>query len=149
MGRRFVPVVFCLLALAIATPALALTRLPGFHSPTGNIRCLFVPGARGPDHILCNVAHSDYGATLQARCLARHSLDWHGFELSARGKGLVVCSGGILYNPDTQRPSYVNLPYGRAWRHGAFTCRSRVTGVTCRNASGHGLFVSRQAWRAF
>ena len=44
---------------------------------------------------------------------------------------------------------YVDLPYGRTWRHGAFSCASRVTGVTCRNRAGHGLFVSRQSWRAW
>jgi hypothetical protein len=147
--RCVISLVLCLFALGAATPAVAVTRLPGFHSPSGNIRCLFVPGVRGPDNLLCNVARSDYGARLQARCIARHSLDWHGFEVNATGKGLVVCSGGILYNPDTQRPTYVNLPYGTTWRHGAFTCRSRVTGVTCRNSSGHGLSVSRQTWRVF
>jgi uncharacterized protein DUF6636 len=145
VNRRVVPVVVSLLALAAATPATAVTRLPGFHSPSGNIRCVFVPAS----HLLCTVGHSDYGAALQARCIARHSLDWHGFELSTTGRGLVVCSGGILYNPDTQRPSYVNLPYGATWRHGAFTCRSRVTGVTCSNRRGHGVFVSRERWRTF
>jgi hypothetical protein len=70
-------------------------------------------------------------------------LDWHGFTLGATRKGLVSCSGGILYKPDTQHPGYVNLPYGKSWRQGVFTCRSRIGGVTCRNRSGQGLFISR------
>jgi hypothetical protein len=43
----------------------------------------------------------------------------------------------------------VNLPYGSRWSQGPFTCWSRLDGVTCRNRSGHGLFISRQGWRAF
>jgi len=74
-------------------------------------------------------------------------VDWHGFELGVRAKGQVLCTGGILYDPGTQRPAYVTLAYGRVWRHGAFTCVSRATGVTCRNAARHGVFVSRESWR--
>jgi hypothetical protein len=95
----------------------------------------------------CQIARADYAKTLQNRCMSGPSVDWHGFELRASGKGSVTCSGGILYNPDTQRPSYVTLQYGRSWRRGPFTCRSRIGGVTCRNRAGHELFVSRQAWR--
>jgi hypothetical protein len=83
------------------------------------------------------------------RCITRASLDWHGFELGPRANGSVTCSGGILYNPETQRLRFVDLPYGRRWRHGRFTCRSRRTGVTCENGAGHGLFVSRESWRVW
>ena len=76
-------------------------------------------------------------------------VDWHGFTLSPTGKGLVNCSGGILYNPATQHPSYVTLAYGRTRRVGSFTCASRRTGLTCRNGRGHGLFLSRESWRAW
>lgn len=76
-------------------------------------------------------------------------VDWHGFTLGATKKGAVTCSGGILYDPDTQRPHYVALPYGKSWRQGVFTCFSRVSGVTCRNRQSHGLFISRHAWRAW
>ena len=58
------------------------------------------------------------------------------------------CSGGTLYDPANQHPRYTSLGYGKAWRHGAFRCASAVTGVSCRNPAGHGLFVSRQSWRA-
>src|SRR5206468_411955 len=111
VGLRVALFLFALLLSAHV--AAAAVRLPGIRSPSGNIRCLFVPGSRGPDNLLCKIAHSDYGAKLQARCIAPPtSLDWHGFELGAASKGSIVCSGGILYNPDTQRPSYVTLPYG-------------------------------------
>jgi hypothetical protein len=140
--------------LAAAEVAVSATRLPGFRSPSGNIRCLFIPapsGARTSSAtILCTIARADYAARLRARCAGPPmGLDWTGFTLSATRRGFVSCSGGVLFNPGTQRPSYVTLPYGRSWKHGAFTCRSRTTGVTCRNPRGHGLFVSRRSWRTW
>jgi uncharacterized protein DUF6636 len=148
VNRRLVlvQVALCIFGLTFASPAASATRLPGFRSPSGNIKCLFVPG---PGNLLCEIAHADYAEKLQNRCMSGPSVDWHGFELGATGKGSITCSGGILYNPDTQRPSYALLPYGKSRRQGAFTCWSRASGVTCRNRKGHGLFISRQAWRAW
>jgi len=141
----------CAIAVAGLAPgaADATTRLPGFRSPSGNIACLLVPGR--PSVLLCTLRHAHYAAALQARCMGPtgSGVDWHGFTLTATGKGAVSCSGGILYSPSTQRPSYVTLPYGASWRRGVFTCASRVTGVTCRTRAGHGLFLSRQRWRGW
>ena len=146
MSRRPAALLLALCAVT-AAPAAAKTVLPGFHSPSGNIRCLLAPGRV----LRCDLRRADYAAALQARCMrpGGAGVDWHGFELPAARKGTVTCSGGILYNPGTQRPAYANLPYGQTWRRGPFTCDSRVTGVTCRNTGGHGLFVSRQSWRAW
>src|SRR5919204_2571088 len=101
------------LALAGAAGA-AKTPLPGIRSPSGNIRCLFVPGK--PAVLRCDIGRADYAKTLQERCITRATVDWHGFELPAAGKGAITCTGGILYTPDTQRPAYKTLPYGRTWR---------------------------------
>jgi hypothetical protein len=146
--RRALPVL-CLLALVAAGRAAAVTLLPGFHSPSGNIRCFLVPGR--PSVLRCEIAHSSYGGNLQARCMRPDGsgVDWHGFELSGTGKGAITCSGGILYDVGEERPSFANLPYGKSWRVGVFTCASRVTGVTCRNRLGHGLFLSRESWKAW
>jgi len=146
--RLVLPVALALAALAAAAPAAAKTRLPGFRSPSGNISCLFVPGR--PSTMLCRIARADYAESLRAHCAAPPiELDWAGFTLPATRKGGVSCSGGILYSPDTQVPTYVTLPYGRSWRHGAFTCRSRFTGVTCASRAGHGLVLSRQSWHTW
>jgi hypothetical protein len=113
--------------------------LPGFRTPSGNIGC-YVAGK-----LYCEIRHADYAARLQARC----DLDWHGFKLGAKTKAASFCSGDQPYNPNTQRPSHRTLPYGETFHHGAFTCTSRVTGVTCRGRTGHGLFISRQAYRTW
>jgi hypothetical protein len=125
----------------------ATTVLPGIRSPSGNIKCLFVPGP--PATLLCSLAHADYASSLQAKCMAGPSVDWHGFQLPATKHGAISCSGGILYNPSTQRPHYVTLAYGGVLRHAMFTCWSRTTGVTCQNRANHGLFISRQTWRTW
>jgi hypothetical protein len=135
----------CLVAAAAA--AGARTPIPGVRTPTGNIECLYVPGPVPSLH--CDLRASSYGAALQRRCGTRAGLDWHGFELTRTGRGRVTCSGGILYSPDTQRPVYRTLAYGRTWRHLGFACSSARTGLTCRNGRGHGLFLSRGSWRAW
>jgi hypothetical protein len=143
--------VLVLLVLGIAAPASAAT-LPGFRSPSGNISCLFIPSASGaPATILCKLAHSDYAKALQARCMGSTGagVDWHGFLLPAARKGTVICSGGILYNPTTQHPSYITLAYGKTWRQKMFSCTSQVNGVNCSNPHGHGMFISRQTWRTW
>jgi hypothetical protein len=141
------PLVIAVLTLGISAPAFA-ANLPGFRSPTGNISCLFIPrGSDGaPATMLCKLAHADYAQALQARC---NGLDWHGFVLPSARKGAVNCSGGSLYNPTTQHPTYVTLAYGKTWRQKMFSCTSQVNGVNCSNPHGHGMFISRQTWRTW
>ena len=143
MKRLLVVTLLVLVASASASAA----TLPGFRSPSGNISCLFIPSSSGaPATILCKLAHADYAKTLQGRC---HGLDWHGFLLPAARKGAVNCSGGILYNPNTQHPSYITLAYGKTWRQKMFSCTSQLNGVNCSNPHGHGMFISRQTWRTW
>ena len=139
----------CLVWLGSTATAGSTTVLPGFRSPSGNIRCFVVPSSTLPALLVCSLAHADYAKRLQARCMGPSGggVDWHGFTLRASGRGTINCTGGILYNPTTQRPSTARLAYGKRWQAGPFTCWSRVIGVTCRNRVGHGLSVSRQAWR--
>ena len=145
-------------ALVAVVPAAALPT--GFRSPTGNISCLFVPAThddarrRLQAQVLCTIAHSAYGSMLQDKCLnplgqVGSGVDWHGFSLGATRRGSIVCSGGVLYNPTELKPSYVTLRYGTAMRRGPITCRSKTAGITCLNRSGHGVFVSRESWRAW
>ncbi len=142
--RRVLALAAALCAVALAPGQAGTATLPGFHSPSGNIRCLLLAGR--PANLLCNIGQAAYTKQLQDQCMARASVDWHGFILPAARKATPNCAGGILY---TQRPIYANLPYGKSWSRVGFTCDSRLTGVTCRNARGHGLFLSRASWRAW
>ncbi len=143
--------VFAFIAAALAAPALATPTLaapaltapfPGVRTPTHNITCAVTPAA-----LHCDIARASFRSRLQQRCLAPPTgLDWHGFELTPTGKGAFTCSGGVLVMGPVH---YVTLGYGRTWRHGGYTCRSRLTGLTCTNRTGHGLFLSRVSYRTF
>ena len=145
--RRYLLLVICAAALAATGTAAATTPLPGIRSPTGNIACFLVSG--GPELLLCSIAHSSYAAALQARCMRPDGsgVDWHGFALRPTKSGELNCTGGILYDSGKYRPRYVTLPYGKSWHRAAFTCTSQRTGVTCRNAAGHGVSLSRESYR--
>ncbi len=159
MSLRLTAALLAACAVGATAPggAASATQLPGFRSPSGNISCLFIPsaatssGGRTPATLLCKIAQASYAKQLQLRCLGPSGagVDWHGFELPATRKGAVACSGGILYNPATQHPSYVTVAYGRTWRQKMFSCTSRTEGVNCSTPSGHGFFVSRQTWRVW
>jgi hypothetical protein len=121
--------------------------VPGFRSPSENIHCHYDPKAFAPPNgtkrlLTCGLRHADYAMQLQRRCPAG---DWHGFGLRANTKPTIFCAG----NPDFSiRPVYTTLAYGKSWTRGPFTCTTRITGVS-RNQRGHGLFISRQAYRTW
>ena len=125
---------------------LALAPLPGVATPSRNIHCFYVPGP--PGHLLCDVHRAAYDMREQDGCMARAGLDWHGWEVYATRATVPVCSGGILYNSNKDYPKYRTLAYGKTWHFAAFTCTSRVTGLTC-TARGHGIFISRASWRGW
>lgn len=116
----------------------ALAVLPGVRSPSGNITCYV---ANGPT-LHCNVKQASYGPKLTQQCSSRTGLDWRGFDLTAKRRATVSCSGGVLYNPATQRPRYTTLPYGQSWHSGPFTCVATALRFTCTSRSGHGLWLS-------
>jgi hypothetical protein len=56
----------------------AVRILPGFRSPSGNIKCFVVRS------LYCEIDNANYRQRLQASC----GLDWHGFQLTPRvGRG--------------------------------------------------------------
>jgi hypothetical protein len=128
----------------------AAAPLPGIRTPTGNIRCFYVPvkpTAHGT--LRCELKQADYARVAQAKCMALSGLDWHGFELPWNRSGDLTCTGGALYDVGRDRPAVHTLAYGRTWRYHGFTCVSRRTRLTCVNGHGHGLILSRQEWRAW
>src|SRR5947209_15826941 len=145
MPRRRI-LIAAVIAAAVLAPNAVGRPLPGFRSPTGNIRCFALVGHSGD--LLCMIAQSQYAKALQARCIdGGQGVDWHGFVLGVSRKGALNCSGGIQYDPVADTPVTPTLAYGATWRNRTLTCASRITGVTCRTRNGHGLFVSRGSWR--
>jgi hypothetical protein len=135
---------------AIAAGIASAAKLPGVKTPTRNISCFYVPikpTTRGT--LLCNIKQAVYLRSAQNACMARSGLDWHGFELGLTRRAELVCSGGVMYDEGRDTPVFTVLPYGHAWRYRGFTCTSRVTGLTCTNKAGHGLFLARESYRLF
>lgn len=103
------------LALGLSASA-AAGVFPGFHSPTGNIKCYYNPhgltsrGATTPV-FGCGLDHADYSMQLQHRCNAG---DWHGFALTPTGRPLLYCTGGA----SGDRVAYTTLAYGQRWQRG-------------------------------
>jgi hypothetical protein len=127
--------------------ALLFVVLPGFRSPTGNIRC-----AATATVLHCDITRADYRAKLQDRCLNPNGelgtgVDWHGFEVT-RTRASIACAGGTWLAGD-QHPRYTTLHYGVPWKAGPFTCVVRRAGVTCVDGVSHGVFISRQSYRVF
>jgi hypothetical protein len=131
------------LAVALATaPAPAdVLRTKSFRTPSGNIEC----GVVGPYETL--------DVPAQLVCLIRSGLrpeprcEYEGdpIALTLGRRGPV--QPGCLTDYPLGTPPQTVLAYGERWRRGAWRCLSEQRGVTCRNASDRGFFLSRERWR--
>jgi hypothetical protein len=127
-------------ALAIG-PAVADVSL--FRTPSGNIECSAGTG-EGPSDIECVLfEHSGRStAPRPAGCTV-----W-GHQFSMRGRGVVTVGCG---QPEAHRAGSDDdvAEYGRTGRFGDIVCRSSTSGLDCRNADGHGFFLSRRRQSVF
>ena len=124
----------------LATPALADDFIY-FHSPSGNIACALMSGEFA-------------GARCDMRDLTQSfpkrpadcDLDWgdaFGIDAGAR-QGQVLCHGDTVMDPNA-----MVLGYGQSATLGEITCSSEKTGMTCRNATGHGFSIAKAAQHLF
>jgi hypothetical protein len=123
--RRFAALLVLAGSLAGAPAASAASF---FQTPSGNIACQAAGG-----RVMCGVLSSRHGDSIPAYWVRRTGLA-HRSE--------------IVGDPATDVPV---LRYGRS-KHllrGGVVCTSRKTGLTCRNRSGHGFFLSRESQRRF
>ena len=121
-----------------------------FKTPSGNIACVHWLGT-SPPSIGCGIKSGLRSPPTSRRpgCLPAR-----GISLRATGRAQVdrsICPGepegdaGPFAYESTARV----LVYGTSWSGGGIRCASEATGLTCRNKSGHGFFLSRERWRAF
>lgn len=123
------------LALVFAAPAYPLTVL--FRTPSANIGCVYSsePDVSGP-FLRCDILS---GLKPKPRKPKGCELDWaFGFQLGARGRAQTVCAGDTAVDRRAR-----TLRYGQRWSRGGFVCTSRLTGLRCKNLSGHGFVLSR------
>jgi hypothetical protein len=121
-------------AAGLPTPAGTVDFL-FFRTPSHNVAC--VRGtARGNVYLRCDILSGLRPRVARPRGCR---LDWgFGYTMSAAGRAVVTCAGD-----STNEPGARVIPYGTTWRLGPFRCTSRRVGLRCRNAGGHGFFLSR------
>ncbi|MGI3168353.1 DUF6636 domain-containing protein [Pseudooceanicola sp. C21-150M6] len=122
--------------LFLLLPGAALADGYGFRTPSGNIYCngTVIDGA-----IDCNIVEFN-GAPLQPKPGNCNGIWGHTFEMDGTGPARMSCSS---YRP--RKSTYTNIAgYGQSADFGPIRCTSEKTGLTCRNQSGHGFFLSRR-----
>ena len=126
-------------AVGLPAPAFAQGATPHefkrFISPSRNIGC-FGDGTG----VRCDIGqHTAKPPKRPRNC----HLDWgSAYEVNRTGKGHGMCVGDTaLPDPNKREPV---LKYGKTVRLGnGLSCTSRRTGMTCRNAGGHGFTLSK------
>jgi hypothetical protein len=120
-----------------------------FKTPSGNIVCFYSPGPvdRPQAFLACGIKSGLKPAPPRRPC---QDGGYAGDRVTLLPTGRVnvpSCAGdpGALVG---EREASV-LGYGKSWSGGGLRCTSAADGLTCRNKSGHGFFLSRENWRAF
>lgn len=126
-----------LVALLLALPGATFPGLlvqGGFLTPSGNIACNvgpLGPGTHGPPAIACAL----YSKT------TRNGIATYWMRTTGPAQFAHVQANAAT--------DYPKLAYGRSFSWRGIRCSSAATGLTCRNRSGHGFFLSRERQRIF
>jgi hypothetical protein len=109
-----------------------------FRTPSGNIGCVYASGLGSGSNLRCDIRSGlKPKPPRPGGCV---DLDWgDSYELDRTGRAHLTCHGDTAILPSARV-----LRYGKNWSRGGFSCSSRVSGLRCRNASGHGFFLSKQ-----
>jgi hypothetical protein len=122
------------LAGVVVSAAVPVAHWVDFRTPSRNIICTtgVLPSTNRTVGIDC-VVLSASGSHGQASWMMRPTgRAWH------RSVAANIETGGLHV-----------LAYGRSWSRLGISCTSRSNGLTCRNRSSHGFFLSRERQRIF
>jgi hypothetical protein len=133
------PVLLGALVFALAPAAASPSTLVAFRTPSGNIGCVYDSGSSpgsGPS-LRCDIRSRLRPLPPKPRAC---DVDWgDSYELGRTGRARITCHGDTAILPRSRV-----LRYGSSWRRSGFVCTSRIVGLRCHNASGHGFFLSKQ-----
>ena len=121
-----------------------------FKTPSGNIVCFHSPGPKDiPEAVLVCGIESGLNPAPPRRPCKEGGYAGDRVVLLATGPVQVpACAGDPGPFVGLQVGAQA-LGYGETWSGGGLSCASAVTGLTCRNTSGRGFFLSRERWRSF
>lgn len=131
--RAFSSVLVVLLSIA---PAFADDD--PFDTPSGNIQCIGRLGYGIAAEVYCTIF--DRSGPPSIPRLAQCN-DAPGYEFSMRERDAVTVKCSQV-GPSVTPPGNA-VRYGGAVRYDGIACRSSTSGLECRNADGHGFFLSR------
>lgn len=132
-----------LVALLAAAAAPALADIFPIRTPSGNIGCSAGVGdGTASSDIICEIVERS-GPPAAPRPGGCAGAWGHIFWLKERGPVQMQCG------PARGRPGGDVAEYGQTGRFGAITCLSGREGFECRNADGHGFFLSRKRQSVF
>lgn len=127
-------------SLLFVAAGAAAAGVVSFRMPSRNIECAEFTGARPT--LRCDIRS---GLKPLPPKPASCEFDWGaGFIIGRRGRAHVSCVSDSVHSPSARV-----LRYGTTWRRDGFVCLSRTIGLRCRNAAGHGFFLSRRHSFAF
>lgn len=117
-----------------------------FRTPSGNIHCMIFAdeGKKDPGYTACDV-NQDFTRKPIRPKPADCEFDWgQRFVLGNDSDAGLECASDWVGSEDSQI-----LAYGTSIKKGAMTCSSEESGLTCKNANGHGFFLSRKVQKLF
>ena len=125
-----------LLALALV-PAAASAAFTLFQTPSGNTGCAITGKS-----VRCDLLRNDAAKPPRpASC----EFEWgNSFGLDRTGRAKRLCNSDTVFDPDARV-----LAYGSSISRKGIKCTSRSSGLRCKNRSGHGFKLSREAQKLF
>jgi hypothetical protein len=145
-----VALVASLLALAAAPASVSARKvtISYFKTPSGNIVCMYAAGLAGTQPGLdCAIKSGLKPPPPRVNCKEGDPTDLF-VDLGRTGRAHRPSCAGDPGPLVSEKQAHV-LKYGHKFHRRGLRCSSAVKGLTCRNVSGHGFFLSRQHSRVF
>lgn len=132
-----------LLALLLTAASASAFSMKTFKTPSGTSICGFFSLDTGAKYLRCDV----YRATNSPPQRPKSCQFDYGFSfgIKPRGRAYRNCVSDAIADPSKTRA----LAYGSTMRRYGMVCRSRTSGLTCTNRSGHGFTLRRDRQRLF
>jgi hypothetical protein len=107
-----------------------------FRMPSNNIGCAYHDSTEDKPSLRCDILQSSDKPAKPKSC----DLDYgSAYAMNRRSSVRTLCHGDTVMNRDAPV-----LPYGHTKKIGGFTCKSKTSGLRCRNKADHGFFLSRE-----